>query len=174
VAAEVPTPESTSGPRRRGPSVFGWLSLGVCALIGVAIGIGSFTFAYAKGASYMTDDPTACANCHVMRDQYSEWTNSSHHTVAVCNDCHTPPGFVGKYLSKARNGWHHSVAFTAGGFHEPIQITPHNRAITEQRCRSCHQSIVQAIDAHAAHTRDERDDGSISCIRCHNDVGHAP
>jgi cytochrome c nitrite reductase small subunit len=166
-------PESgQSPPRRRGLSLFTWLSLGASVVIGVAAGIGGFTFAYAKGGSYMTDNPAACANCHIMQDQYSEWSKSSHHAVAVCNDCHTPPSFVGKYVAKARNGWHHSVAFTSGDFHEPIQITPHNRAITEQRCRSCHQPIVQAIDAHAASTKG--DDGSISCIRCHNDVGHAP
>lgn len=156
-----------SQPRRRGPTLFGWLSLGVSVIIGVAFGIGGFTFVYAKGGSYMTDDPAACANCHVMQDHYAGWSKSSHHAVAVCNDCHTPPSFVGKYVSKARNGWHHSVAFTSGDFHEPIQITPHNHAITEQRCRSCHQPIVEAIDAHAA-------SGSLSCIRCHDNVGHAP
>jgi cytochrome c nitrite reductase small subunit len=162
-------PESNPPPRRRrGPTVFAWLSLGVSVAIGVAVGIGGFTFAYAKGASYMTDDPAACANCHVMNDQYSGWLKSSHHTVAVCNDCHTPHGFVGKYTAKALNGWHHSVAFTSGNFHEPIQIGPRNRAVTEQRCRTCHQTIVQAIDAHAP-----ADSGKeLSCIRCHSDVGH--
>jgi cytochrome c nitrite reductase small subunit len=167
-------PESGSPSRRHGPTLFAWLSLGVSVIIGVAFGIGGFTFAYAKGGSYMTDDPAACANCHVMSDHYAGWSKSSHHSVAVCNDCHTPPSFVGKYVSKARNGWHHSVAFTSGDFHEPIQITPHNRAITEQRCRSCHQPIVQAIDTHAASTKAAGDTGSLSCIRCHNDVGHAP
>jgi cytochrome c nitrite reductase small subunit len=168
-------PEAGEGrPRRRGLTLFAWLSLGASVVIGVAAGIGGFTFVYAKGGSYMTDNPAACANCHIMQDQYAGWSKSSHHAVAVCNDCHTPPSFVGKYVAKARNGWHHSVAFTSGDFHEPIQITPHNRAITEQRCRSCHQPIVQAIDAHAASTKAEGDDGTISCIRCHNDVGHAP
>jgi cytochrome c nitrite reductase small subunit len=143
------------------------ISLGVSLAVGVAIGIGSFTFAYAKGASYMTDDPAACANCHIMGEQYAGWRKSSHHTVAVCNDCHTPHNFVGKYLSKARNGWHHSVAFTTGDFHEPIQITPHNQLITEQACRSCHQTIVQAIGGHSADSPD-----TLSCIRCHRDVGH--
>jgi cytochrome c nitrite reductase small subunit len=163
-------PESSQAPRRRrGPTVFAWLSLAVSVAIGVAVGIGGFTFAYAKGASYMTDDPAACANCHVMNEQYDGWLKSSHHTVAVCNDCHTPHGFVGKYAAKALNGWHHSVAFTSGDFHEPIQIGPRNRAVTEQRCRTCHQPIVQAIDAHAADSG-----GEISCIRCHSDVGHGP
>ena len=36
-------------------------------IIGIAVGIGVYTFAYAKGWSYFTDDPAACANCHVMQ-----------------------------------------------------------------------------------------------------------
>ena len=165
--SEGSKPEPSPPPKRRGPSAFAWLSLGVSVAIGIAVGIGGFTFAYAKGASYMTDDPAACANCHVMNEQYSGWLKSSHHTMAVCNDCHTPQGFVGKYTSKALNGWHHSVAFTSGDFHEPIQIGPRNRAVTEQRCRTCHQPIVQAIDSHTTGS-----DKELSCIRCHGDVGH--
>ena len=142
-------------------------------VIGVAAGAGGFTFAYAKGASYMLDDPSACANCHVMQDVYAGYQRASHHAVAVCNDCHTPANVVGKYVAKARNGWHHSRAFTTGDFHEPIQITAGNRAITEARCRSCHEPIVAAIDAHAPSAGAA--DGAaqeLSCIRCHRDVGH--
>jgi len=133
---------------------------------GGGLGVGSYTFVYANGFSYMTDDPAACANCHIMRDHHDAWAKSSHHAVAVCNDCHTPHDFVGKYLTKGRNGYHHSLAFTTGWFHEPIQITPANEAITEQACRACHEDITQTIDR-GAH-QDER----ISCIRCHASVGH--
>jgi cytochrome c nitrite reductase small subunit len=142
-------------------------SLVLSAAMGVAAGIGGFTFFYAKGSAYLHDDPAACVNCHVMNEQYDNWLRSSHRSVAVCNDCHTPEGFIPKYVTKARNGWHHSVAFTSGKFHEPIQISPHNRAITEARCRSCHQAVVQAIDAR------HQEGQELSCIRCHPSVGHA-
>ncbi|MGH7821889.1 MAG: NapC/NirT family cytochrome c, partial [Candidatus Binatia bacterium] len=66
------------------------ISLGVA--FGAAAGIGGYTFVYAKGYAYLTDDPGACANCHVMEEQHSAWMKSSHRAVAVCNDCHTPPG----------------------------------------------------------------------------------
>lgn len=136
--------------------------------IGLAVGIGGFTFFYAKGASYMTNDPMACANCHIMQDHYDGWTRSSHRSVAVCNDCHTPSGLLAKYGTKALNGWNHSLAFTTGNFHEPIQITERNHAITEQACRKCHQEITQAIEApyHAGPIEE------LSCIRCHGAVGH--
>lgn len=136
------------------------------AIIGTAGGVGTYTFVYAKGASYMTNDPAACDNCHIMNEQYEGWTKSSHHGVAVCNDCHAPHTFIGKYQTKAINGFNHSWAFTTGRFHEPIQITPRNRAITESACRYCHQDIVQAIDAN--HSGED----ALSCIRCHNSVGH--
>ena len=35
---------------------------------GVALGVGGYTFVYARGASYLTNDPAACVNCHVMRE----------------------------------------------------------------------------------------------------------
>ncbi len=143
---------------------FIWAAAVLGALTGVAAGVGGYTFIYAKGASYLTNDPRACANCHVMQEQYDGWQHSSHRNVATCNDCHTPHDFFGKYLTKASNGYHHSLAFTTGNFHEPIQIKEHNAAITEAACRSCHADIVQAID-HAP--GDE-----TSCIRCHRSVGH--
>src|SRR5262245_29134455 len=126
------------------PRLIAGIVLGVS--LGLAAGVGAYTFLYARGWSYLTNDPSACANCHVMDEQFTGWIRSSHRSVAVCNDCHTPPGLLGKYLTKARNGFWHSFYFTMGGFPEPIQITAHNRDITEQACRKCHQSIVEAIE----------------------------
>jgi cytochrome c nitrite reductase small subunit len=133
--------------------------------IGMAAGIVGYTFVYAKGAAYLTNNPAACVNCHIMREQYDGWILSSHRAVAVCNDCHAPHGLIGKYAVKAENGFRHSLAFTTGRFHEPIQIRARNQAVTEGACRSCHQEIVQAIDAHHAVPAQE-------CIRCHRTVGH--
>jgi cytochrome c nitrite reductase small subunit len=141
--------------------------LAVAALAGLAGGVGAYTFLYARGASYLSDDPTACANCHVMADQLSGWHQSSHRSVAVCNDCHTPPGLVPKYLTKAINGFNHSFAFTSGRFPEPILITARNRRVTEAACRKCHAPVVDAIDAHG-----ESSDTRLACLACHRDVGH--
>lgn len=134
--------------------------------VGLAAGVGGYTFVYARGASYLTNDPAACANCHVMREQYDGWLKGSHRAVAVCNDCHTPPGLLAKYATKASNGFWHSFAFTTGRFPDPVQIKPHNREIAERACRACHQAIVDAIDpAHASAAE-------LSCLHCHGTVGH--
>lgn len=154
-----------SRPSRRHRLLFS-LSLLVACLVGAAVGIGSFTFLYARGGSYLVDDPQACANCHIMQANYDAWIKSSHHAVATCNDCHSLHDPIGKLWTKARNGFNHSLAFTTGNFPEPIMITPSNRAVTEFACRYCHQEVVEAIDTHF-HAESE-----MSCIRCHSDVGH--
>lgn len=141
-------------------AVFAGLSLGGGA------GLGIITFHYAKGTSYLTNDPKACANCHIMEEQYSGWLKSSHHAVATCNDCHTPPGTIAKYLTKASNGFWHSFAFTTGRFHEPIQIKARNADVTERACRKCHQTFVHEIDTGKGGDR-------VSCTHCHLSVGHA-
>jgi len=125
---------------------------------GVFCGLGIFTFSYARAGSYLTDDPEACANCHVMRAEYSGWLKSSHRSAAVCNDCHTPAGFIPKYFTKALNGVFHSTAFTTGHFEDHIQIKARSRQITEEACMKCHSQIAHAIDG--------------SCIKCHSEVGH--
>jgi cytochrome c nitrite reductase small subunit len=138
-------------------------------VLGTAAGVGAYTFIYAQGASYLTNDPDACVNCHVMREQYDGWVKSSHRSVAVCNDCHTPPGPVSKYVTKAQNGFWHSFAFTTGRFPDEIQITSRNHGVTERACRKCHEPVTQQIDApHAAKTSKDE----LSCVRCHRSVGH--
>ena len=134
--------------------------------LGLALGVGLFTFGYARGSSYMTDDPTACTNCHVMREQYEGWLKGSHRSVAVCNDCHTPPGFVPKYGTKALNGFFHSLAFTTGHFPDDIQITMRNFKVADAACLKCHSDIVDGLRAVRVHSE------QISCLKCHRTVGH--
>ena len=169
------------------------VAIGAAGIAGVAVGLGAFTFIYAKGASYLSTDPAVCANCHIMQDHFSAWQRSSHRAVAGCADCHMPHNPVGKYAAKASNGFWHSLAFTTGAFPDPLQIKPHNRAITERACRDCHGDIVAAIDPLGSREsigiravldeapvsdRPQVHDGPPaarareSCIRCHTYVGH--
>jgi cytochrome c nitrite reductase small subunit len=130
--------------------------------VGLAAGLGGYT----RGASYLTNDPAACANCHIMGEHYAGWLRSSHRSVATCNDCHTPPSLVGKYATKASNGFWHSFGFTTGRFPDPLRIKPHNREIAEQACRKCHAEVVSAMDT------GHHDAALLSCVRCHGAVGH--
>jgi len=133
---------------------------------GVAVGLGLYTFIYAEGGSYLTNDPAACANCHAMAEHFAGWMKSSHRHVAVCNDCHTPHNPAFKYANKASNGFRHSFAFTSGAFLDPIRIKESNRRVAEAQCRRCHGAIVSAMDAGQPAGR------MIECLRCHGRVGH--
>jgi cytochrome c nitrite reductase small subunit len=141
------------------------LPFAAAAAAGIAVSVLGFTFVYGEGTSYMTNDPTACVNCHVMQEQYDGWLQSSHRQVATCNDCHAPHNMVGKYVTKARNGWAHSLAFTTGNYPDELRITPWNLEVTEGACRYCHSDLVAAVDGV---------DGSEPrpCTSCHSDVGH--
>ena len=151
-----------------------WLLPVAAVLVGAMIGLGVFTFGYARGYSYISNDPAACANCHIMDDHYSAWQKSSHSAVATCNDCHTPHEPVSKYAVKARNGFWHSFYFTTGGFPYPLRITPPNHDVVEEGCRYCHGPITEAIE-HGAQERGSGEEASgetLVCTRCHRHVGH--
>lgn len=135
------------------------------AAVGIAVGAGAFTFHRGKGTSYLSTDPAACANCHIMQSQYDSWQKSSHHGFATCVDCHLPHDIVGKYAAKAENGWNHSKAFTLQDFPEPIRITPKNSAILQANCEHCHAALTHEISAASGRAAPD-------CVRCHSDVGH--
>ncbi|MBZ0266770.1 cytochrome c nitrite reductase small subunit [bacterium] len=129
--------------------------------------MGATTFDYAEGTSYLSTDPRACANCHIMQSQYDSWQKASHHTAATCVDCHLPHDFVGKYAAKVRNGWNHSKAFTLQDFPEPIRITPKNAAILQANCVHCHEGVVHELTVTASAPAPGQ-----GCVHCHADVGH--
>ena len=135
--------------------------------VGLLLGVGGFTFYYAEGLSYLSNDPAACVNCHIMRDPFDSWQKGSHHRAATCADCHLPHDFLSKYLAKGRNGWHHSKAFTLQNFAEPIRITPVNLADLQHNCIACHGDMVGSLAGHADVSR-----GEARCTTCHRSAGH--
>jgi cytochrome c nitrite reductase small subunit len=141
----------------------------LCVLAGAALGTGAYTFQYAEGLSYLSNDPKACVNCHVMREPYDGWQKASHHAVATCNDCHVPHQTLAKYLVKAENGFWHSKGFTLQDFPEPIRLRPVSLKILNANCVECHRDFVNDILG-SGKPGDETPD----CVRCHALVGHGP
>ena len=159
-APSRPTPPR---PERWTPPL--WAKLALFALFGGILGLGLFTVGYAEATSYLSDDPSACRNCHVMNDVYDAWSRGPHHAVATCNDCHIPHDLPAKYLVKALNGWNHSVAFTLQDFAEPIRITALNKSVTQANCIHCHAEAVALVE-HAGSGE------QLDCARCHETIGH--
>ena len=142
-----------------------WLALAV--LGGVALGLGGYTAYYAEAASYLSTNPRACVNCHIMQPQLDAWQKASHHTVAGCVDCHLPHSGAEKWIAKAWNGYRHSQAFTLQSFPEPIRITPRNAEILQDNCLRCHTDMVHEL---VAESRSR--EGGPQCVHCHAGVGH--
>ncbi len=144
-----------------------WFMLFVFICMGLLIGLAGFIFTYAKGYSYLLNDPKACANCHIMQEYYDSWVRSSHHKAASCNDCHVPHQIVLKYMAKARNGFNHSKAFTLQNFKEPIRITRTNLVDLQHNCIECHATLTSEIAAHK-----DVEQGQARCTTCHRSSGH--
>jgi len=143
----------------------GRLPLLLAVVLGALVGLGTFTFGYGKGASYLSADAAACVNCHVMQEYQDGWQRSSHHAVADCIDCHLPHDTLPKYVAKADNGFFHSLVFTLGT-PNVIQIKPRNRRILHRNCVACHVDAVDPILPDSPHGEAQ------DCTRCHVDVGH--
>ncbi|WP_458789160.1 cytochrome c nitrite reductase small subunit [Adonisia turfae] len=166
VTQAATTPEKTS-TKAKPLRIVTMMSVLCAVALGVLGGLGAFTFGYGDGASYLTNNPASCTNCHVMQEHYDGWMNSSHRNVATCNDCHLPHDFAGKWLTKGDNGFFHSLAFTTGDFPEPIRIKDRNRRVTQNACLHCHADYVN-------HMLPVEPGGEMQlCVHCHGDVGHA-
>lgn len=162
---DSPDPDAASPLHRKRR----WPALVLCGLVGIVLGTGSYTVRYAEGLSYLSSDPKACVNCHIMRDQYDGWQKASHHAHATCNDCHVPHSLVPKYLVKAENGFWHSKGFTLQDFPEPIRMRPVSSRILNANCLECHKDLVDGILGHGI-----VGDETKGCVHCHSSVGHGP
>jgi cytochrome c nitrite reductase small subunit len=143
---------------------FALIALFACAL-GIPVGVGAFTFVYAKGFSYLSSDPRACVNCHIMNEQYRAWLKSGHRHAATCVECHLPHEGAAKWVAKADHGFRHSMAFTLQSFKEPIEITRRDVRIVKDNCLRCHAAFVHAVTANPVR-------GEIDCLHCHARAGH--
>src|SRR4029453_5289940 len=137
---------SALGPVAMARSTARRIGIAAAVTLGLAFGLGAFTFGYARGGSYLTNDPAACANCHVMAEHFAAWQRAGPPAAATCNGRHTPQNLVGKYVTKARNGFWHSFYFTTGRYPDPLRITPRNHDVTDLACRKCHAELTAAME----------------------------
>lgn len=135
----------------------------------MTIGLALYTFVYAKGFSYLSSDPEACVNCHIMQDEYDGWAAGVHSDAATCADCHLPHDNIAhKLYVKAEDGFLHGFKFTTGWHPENIEARDSSLAITNTACLECHSDITSDI----RHLGYDKDDEVFDCVRCHSGVGH--
>ena len=130
-----------------------------------------------KMPSYLSSDPKACINCHVMNTQYATWQHSAHKEYATCIDCHLPTdSFFEKYKAKTVDGWNHSVAFTANTYNHTMKISDYGAKRVQENCISCHSSLTSSITSNAAKYHNFDDTSGVEsgrkCWDCHKSVPH--
>jgi len=135
----------------------------LCVLLGVALGMAVLLVRLSRAPSYLSDDPGACINCHVMNSAYASWLRGSHGRVAVCNDCHLPHNNpVAKYMSKARDGTRHSFIFTFRLEPQVLQLAGYAQPAMQQNCLRCHDA--QMMHVRLAGVTERR------CWDCHQNI----
>lgn len=143
-----------------------WRMIGF-ALMGACAGGGVYLASVSNALSYLSDDPKACINCHVMGPEYASWQHSSHARVASCNDCHVPhDSTLKKYWFKANDGLRHSYLYTTRQERQVIQPIEESRRVIQQNCLRCHGELLRQASAPLGHPIDR------SCTDCHREVPH--
>ncbi len=145
----------------------------VTILLGIFIGLLLFILHAARATAYLSDDPKACVNCHVMAPQFATWERGSHGKVTVCNDCHVPQdNLVSKYLFKASDGLRHSFMFTFRLEPQVIQIKNAGKKAVQQNCVRCHSNVIHPISLRAVSNQKIIDEEERYCWDCHRETPH--
>ena len=130
----------------------------ITALIaGAILGGGLFFLYMLRAHTYLTDDPSACVNCHIMSPYYATWMHSSHSRNATCNDCHVPhENFVKKWTFKGMDGVKHVAAFLTNSEPQVIQAHPESSQVIMNNCIRCHQQLNTELVKPCHRARDQR------------------
>lgn len=147
--------------------------LPVFIAVGAIFGLGFLTLYVGNATSYLSDDPRACMNCHVMAPQFATWERSSHARVTVCNDCHVPHNNVfSKYLFKAMDGTRHSFMFTFRMEPQVIRIHSAGTAVVQENCIRCHSQLTQNVKERFVTFDVQQHGGGKLCWECHRETPH--
>ncbi len=152
-----------------------WLVVPMFVIGGVLAGLGAYTIYMSRAQAYLSDDPEACINCHIMSSYYDTWQHSSHRYYANCNDCHVPQDNIfSKYYFKAVDGLYHSSVFTMRA--EPQVIRPRiaTYEVVMDNCIRCHQHLnTTLVSVGTIHYMDTKEGKGKACWDCHREVPHA-
>lgn len=142
-------------------------------LLAILAGLVLYLFYISRAYSYLSDDPQACVNCHIMAPQYATWVHSSHRERAHCNDCHVPhDNFLVKYYFKAKDGLRHATVFTLRNEPQVIFIREEGREVVQDNCIRCHSDLITNERIMAYNTRFHHERTERECWECHRETPH--
>jgi len=141
---------------------------------GIIFGMVAYIFYMSRAHSYLSDDPSACVNCHIMTPYYQTWFHSSHAAWATCSDCHVPQdNFFSKWFTKARDGAYHTAVFTLRT--EPLAIRAKSSSSKNimDNCIRCHLQLNTAfVSTGMINYTEARAGAGKACWDCHAHVPH--
>ncbi len=147
--------------------------LPVIILLGILTGLGSLAMYISNAASYLSDQPEACMNCHVMASEYATWQRGSHARAAVCNDCHVPhDNFIKKYAFKAKDGMRHATIFTLRMEPQVIKLNKAAIPVVQKNCVRCHVNLVENVSPSETSGESFHSGESRLCWECHRQTPH--
>lgn len=145
----------------------------VTILVGMLVGLIIYTLKISNAASYLSDSPQTCVNCHVMYPEYATWERGSHGRVATCNDCHVPQNnVVRKYLFKASDGLRHATMFTFRMEPQVIMIKDAGKAVVQENCIRCHSNYLHPIALRSIDAKSIYEESERVCWDCHRETPH--
>ena len=157
-------------------SIFSTRKQKIIAIIfaGVICGLGGYTVYASKAASYLSDDPATCVNCHIMAPYYATWNHSSHGRNTTCNDCHVPhDNAARKWLFKGMDGMRHAAIFTVRGEPQVIQATSSSASVIMDNCIRCHEQLNTEFVKTGRITYNMAQHGAgKACWDCHRETPH--
>jgi len=145
----------------------------VIVISGILVGLFLYLGRISRVASYLSDNPATCMNCHIMAPQYATWSHSAHRELTNCNDCHVPHNNVlNKYYFKAKDGIRHATMFTLRREPQVIFIKEEGKKVVQENCIRCHLDLltdekVMSRTLAYQHQRSER-----QCWECHRETPH--
>lgn len=143
-------------------------------LAGMISGGGVLLLYMLRAHTYLTDDPAACVNCHIMAPYYATWFHSSHSRNATCNDCHVPhENAIKKWTFKGMDGMRHVGVFLMKGEHQVIQALPESAQVIMNNCIRCHTQLNTEFvsTGRIDYMKAQMGEGK-ACWDCHRDVPH--
>lgn len=141
---------------------------------GIICGLVVYLVYVSKAASYLSDEPKTCVNCHIMSTYYATWNHSSHAIHATCNDCHVPHNnFFNKWFFKAKDGLRHASVFALRMEPQVIKAIPASSEVIMNNCIRCHTQLNQeAVKTGRVTYSDVTCGKGKACWDCHRQVPH--
>ena len=141
---------------------------------GIICGLGVYTAYASRFGSYLSDDPKACVNCHIMAPYYATWDHGSHSRNTTCVDCHVPHNnLVQKWTFKGMDGMRHAAVFMMNGEPQVIQAVDRSATVIMENCVRCHEQLnTEFVKTGKISYKMAKMGEGKACWDCHREVPH--